>query len=84
MTPHVNDKHGLFLWEDEVLLERAIRHYIEANNADALQHLLDFRPCHGRSSTPAITKSWQSALPSLLVICLLPLFGLDARLAIEA
>ena len=62
MTPHVNDEHGLFLWEDEVLLERAIRHYIEANNTDALQHLLDFRPCQGRSSTPATNQSWQSLL----------------------
>ena len=30
----------------EDLLKRAIRHFIDTNNADALQRLLDFRPTH--------------------------------------
>ena len=42
IPPH----EGVIKWRDGEDLKRAICHFIDTNNADALQYLLDFRPKH--------------------------------------
>ena len=62
IPPREMDKYGIFLGKGR--LERAIRHFIDTNNTDALQRLLDFRPKHPYFRPP--TKSLLLAEPASL------------------